>query len=81
MASRRKTHTRSPFGDRQTYAEIMRDLVLAGKATALHDVTVPDGSRQVSVPQFDGDGRPLPPVVVTVQARRLVSVEYDDPNG
>lgn len=65
-----------------TYAEFMRDL-LAGTitATTLHETTAPDGNRAVVVPQFGENGRPLPPLVVNVPLRRLLTLAYDDPRG
>jgi len=63
-----------------TYARFMGDL-LSGEivATALIDTRVPDGVRQVPIAQSDEDGRPLPPLIVSVPQTRVVAMAYDEP--
>jgi hypothetical protein len=80
MASVRKS--RPVKGDgrgrnaRATYAEFMRDLLSGAiQATALHDVTAPDGTVEIEVPTEDGTA------TVVHTRRRLLSLEYDDPDG
>jgi hypothetical protein len=51
------------------------------RATVLVDTTVPDGTRDIVVQKIDANGDRLPDVVVTVSTRRLIKLEYDDPNG
>jgi hypothetical protein len=85
MATRRKERPLVSDGrDGRDYADFMAGL-LNGTivATKLIDTTVPDGTQQVTVPQFTNDEahQPLPDVVLTVPKRRLTKLEYDDPNG
>jgi len=83
MATRRKQRPlRGDGRDGLDYAEFMAGLCDGSiRATKLVDTTVPDGTRDVVVQRLDENGERLPDVVVTVSARRLTKLEYDDPNG
>jgi hypothetical protein len=83
MASRRKERPLVSDGrDGRDYAAFMAGLLNGTVvATKLVDTTVPDGTRQVTVQQSAANGDPLPDVVITVPQRRLIKLEYDDPNG
>jgi hypothetical protein len=79
-AARRKERPLKGNGrDGRDYGEFIAG-VLDGSipATSLIETTVPDGTQDVAVPQFDGAGQPLPDQVVTVPKRRLTKLEYDE---
>jgi hypothetical protein len=83
MASRRKERPLRGSGrDGTDYREFMGGL-LAGTihATRLVDTTVPDGTQEVTVEQYDENGQRLPDVVISVPRRRLTKLEFDDPQG
>jgi hypothetical protein len=83
MASKKKERPLKGDGrDGRDYGEFMAGL-LDGSivATKLIDTTVPDGTQQVTVPQVDANGDPLPDIVLTLPKRRLTKLEYDDPQG
>lgn len=83
MASRRINRPLQGNGrDGRDYGDFMKGL-LDGSivATKLVDTTVPQGPKDIVIPQFAQDGSPLPDVVVTVNERRLTKLEYDDPRG
>lgn len=77
MASARRPY-RKRNDDRMNYARIMRDLILTGRATTLHDVTQVVGTRPVQSETVDDRGQPVT-LVLEVPVKRLLSVEYDDP--
>lgn len=83
MASKKKGRPLRGNGrDGRDYAEFMAGL-LNGTivATQLHDTTVPDGTHDLVLKQFDENGNPRPDETVTVPKRRITKLEYDDPNG
>ena len=80
MAAARKARTVRGDGrgdnSRASYAEFMRDLLRGDiQATALHDSTTSDGTIEVATSTEAG------PATVTHTLRRLLSLEYDDPDG
>lgn len=83
MASRRKERPLRGNGrDGLDYAEFLAGLCNGSiHATKLVDTTVPDGTRDVVLQRLDENGVPLPDVVVTASTRRLIKLEYDDPDG
>lgn len=83
MASARKNRALRGNGrDGVDYQDFITGVLNGSiKATRLVETTVPDGTQDVAVKQFDGQGNPLPDQVVTVPRRRVTKLEYDDPNG
>jgi hypothetical protein len=83
MASKKKERPLKGNGsDGQDYAAFVAGLLDGSiRATKLIDTTVPDGTQQISVPQVDANGDPLPDIVLTLPKRRLTKLEYDDPQG
>jgi hypothetical protein len=83
MATRRKQRPLKGDGrDGADYREFIDGLLDGSiRATKLVDTTVPDGTRDVIIKQYDANDDPLPDLVVTADQRRLTKLEYDDPNG
>jgi hypothetical protein len=83
MASKKKERPLKGTGrDGRDYAEFMAGLLDGSiQATQLTETTVPDGTRDVTVEQYDANGNRLADVVVTVPTRRLTKLEYDEPGG
>lgn len=78
-AAKKKTIKLTGKPDNAAYGEFMRGLLDGSiQSNALTETTAPDGTRDVTLKQFDAQGNPLPDVVVTVPKVKLTKLEYDD---